>query len=229
MVIIFKNRESEYHDWLRANPIGYVLTTSTSMSPLYMSLHLSRCHKISVYTRNMAKDAFTGRQYIKVCSNSAVDLLSWVKSNGGQDFTVRCSFCSPLPTVEGSDEIDVYRSALAADVSASQRDSVDARRHRLANASGLPRSVATTATIYLRNADVIAEVLARAAGICERCNRPAPFERATDRSPYLEVHHMIQLSKGGADTVENAVAICPNCHRQAHFGYAGRTDRTPEG
>jgi histidinol dehydrogenase len=25
------------------------------------------------------------------------------------------------------------------------------------------------------------------------------------------------LADGGADTVENAVAVCPNCHRAAHY------------
>jgi len=48
--------------------------------------------------------------------------------------------------------------------------------------------------------------------------KPAPFLRKKDQSPYLEVHHMIQLADGGEDTTENAVALCPNCHRQLHFG-----------
>jgi 5-methylcytosine-specific restriction protein A len=34
----------------------------------------------------------------------------------------------------------------------------------------------------------------------------------------LEVHHKKQLSEGGEDTVENAIALCPNCHREAHYG-----------
>jgi hypothetical protein len=28
----------------------------------------------------------------------------------------------------------------------------------------------------------------------------------------------VPLARGGEDTVENAVAVCPNCHREAHFG-----------
>ena len=27
---------------------------------------------------------------------------------------------------------------------------------------------------------------------------------------------IVELSKGGEDTVENAVALCPNCHRKMH-------------
>ncbi|MDH7515993.1 MAG: HNH endonuclease, partial [Bacteroidota bacterium] len=65
---------------------------------------------------------------------------------------------------------------------------------------------------------VIAEVLARANGICESCRQPAPFRRASDGSPYLEVHHRVWLSRGGEDTVSNAVALCPNCHRRMHYG-----------
>lgn len=26
------------------------------------------------------------------------------------------------------------------------------------------------------------------------------------------------LSDGGSDTTNNAVAICPNCHRELHYG-----------
>ncbi|MGE8574311.1 MAG: HNH endonuclease signature motif containing protein [Burkholderia contaminans] len=29
---------------------------------------------------------------------------------------------------------------------------------------------------------------------------------------------MVQLADGGEDTTENAVAVCPNCHRRAHCG-----------
>jgi 5-methylcytosine-specific restriction protein A len=54
---------------------------------------------------------------------------------------------------------------------------------------------------YRRNADVIAEVLHRANGICEHCHAQAPFQRESDSSPYLEVHHRILLSNGGEDTV----------------------------
>ncbi|WP_256325004.1 HNH endonuclease signature motif containing protein [Nitrosomonas sp. Nm132] len=42
--------------------------------------------------------------------------------------------------------------------------------------------------------------------------------RKHDGSPYLEVHHKIPLAFGGEDTVVNAIALCPNCHREAHYG-----------
>jgi 5-methylcytosine-specific restriction protein A len=39
-----------------------------------------------------------------------------------------------------------------------------------------------------------------------------------DGTPYLEVHHVKWLALGGSDTVSNAVALCPNCHRLMHHG-----------
>ena len=88
----------------------------------------------------------------------------------------------------------------------------------MAQAPKLPKKTKVLATEYIRNADVIAEVLLRANGRCELCDQPAPFARRADGSPYLEVHHKKWLSDDGEDTVENAHALCPNCHRRKHYG-----------
>ena len=56
----------------------------------------------------------------------------------------------------------------------------------------------------------------RANGVCQLCGQPAPFVDKKGR-PYLESHHLIWLSKGGEDTVENTAALCPNCHRKMHI------------
>ncbi len=55
----------------------------------------------------------------------------------------------------------------------------------------------------------------RANGICEGCNEIAPFE--TKSGPYLEVHHLTRLADGGADLPQNVIALCPTCHRKAHY------------
>ena len=54
-----------------------------------------------------------------------------------------------------------------------------------------------------------------AAGLCQLCNQKAPFTNSKG-DPYLEAHHIVWVSKGGHDTVENTVALCPNCHRKMH-------------
>jgi 5-methylcytosine-specific restriction enzyme A len=60
----------------------------------------------------------------------------------------------------------------------------------------------------------------RAAGVCEACACPAPFNDIDGR-PFLEVHHIDRLSDGGPDDPERVAAICPNCHRNIHFGKLG--------
>ncbi|MBU3729424.1 MAG: hypothetical protein FGM37_09300 [Phycisphaerales bacterium] len=68
---------------------------------------------------------------------------------------------------------------------------------------------------FYRDPHVAACVLAYARGRCEACLREAIFNRPNG-TPYLEVHHVTPLANGGPDTVENTVALCPNCHRRAH-------------
>ncbi|SEN69198.1 HNH endonuclease [Nitrosomonas marina] len=80
-----------------------------------------------------------------------------------------------------------------------------------------PANVQTTVTEYARDPAVVAWVLSEAEGICECCDNPAPFKRE-DGSPFLEVHHVLRLADGGEDTIKNAVALCPNCHRELHYG-----------
>ena len=117
-------------------------------------------------------------------------------------------------------ELRGHEAAFSAKVEASLQDSASRRRERLRESARRPARLLAQVYVYDRNPDVVAEVLARANGVCEVCRKPAPFRRAKDGSLYLEVHHKVQLAANGEDTVENAIAVCPNCHRCAHFGEA---------
>lgn len=113
---------------------------------------------------------------------------------------------------------DDYEKNINVEINSSRKDSKDARQERLLKASKIPEPILKIQRGYNRNSDVIVTVLDRANGKCEKCNNNAPFIRASDKSPYLEVHHNIMLSQGGEDTVENAMAVCPNCHKELHYG-----------
>lgn len=95
--------------------------------------------------------------------------------------------------------------------------SSEKRREKLFKANTTPERVIVSTYAFQRNPLVVAEVLALAGGKCQSCLSDAPFKREDGR-PYLEVHHIEWLANGGEDSVENAIALCPNCHRQAHFG-----------
>lgn len=69
---------------------------------------------------------------------------------------------------------------------------------------------------YFRDDKVRRAVIARAAGKCEYCGETAFRNR--DGYGFLEAHHIIALSEEGRDKVSNVIALCPNHHREAHFG-----------
>jgi 5-methylcytosine-specific restriction protein A len=126
--------------------------------------------------------------------------------------------------------LDKIENDFEARVRESSQLTDQARKHRLSLARKSPESYLAQVTLFRRNPDVVAEVLKQAMGVCQQCKKEAPFIRLSDGSPYLEVHHKKRLSEGGEDTVKNAIALCPNCHRKNHFGFdddAQATARQP--
>lgn len=70
---------------------------------------------------------------------------------------------------------------------------------------------------YIRDPKVVAYVLKNAKGKCHDCKMDGPFISKLTNLPFLEVHHIQMLKDGGEDTIENAIALCPNCHRKRHY------------
>lgn len=59
-------------------------------------------------------------------------------------------------------------------------------------------------------------VVHRASGYCEGCETAAPF-RKPNGTPFLEPHHTTRVADDGPDHPEQVIALCPNCHRRAHY------------
>ena len=80
-----------------------------------------------------------------------------------------------------------------------------------------PKRYKSTIWEYYRRPEVKAWVIQQAKDHCELCDQHAPFQ--TDGNLwFLEVHHLRRLADGGSDRIENTVALCPNCHREMHYG-----------
>lgn len=87
------------------------------------------------------------------------------------------------------------------------------------------RSVSNSNTSYTRS-DLIRDFALRVAdGECQACHDSAPFKNKSGK-PFLEVHHLFRISDGGVDAPENVVAVCPNCHREIHYGQSGEEINT---
>lgn len=79
-----------------------------------------------------------------------------------------------------------------------------------------PQSKKTKVIRYERDKEVVKHVLERSRDTCERC-ASTPFMKENGR-PGLHVHHIQTLAEGGPDTTDNTIALCPNCHSEAHLG-----------
>ncbi len=172
---------------------------------------------------NESVNLITIRNLERLTNNLSTQILIKKSDNLPLKPRTRAGGWSEVYNVEDLDLVKIqiyeqYIKDLDQDVLKS-KESNDAKRHeRLVSVSKKPEKIQLISSGFKRNADVIVEVLKRANGKCERCNQQAPFTRKSDLSPYLEVHHLIPLAEDGDDTIENAMALCPNCHREVHFG-----------
>lgn len=100
--------------------------------------------------------------------------------------------------------------------------SLEEKRRRALAAAKVPTKVTkdVTRNFYERSEAVKDYVLSRAAGICEACEKSAPFRRRNG-TPYLEPHHIRRVSDGGPDDPRYVAGICPTCHRRIHHGEDG--------
>lgn len=83
-------------------------------------------------------------------------------------------------------------------------------------AKEVPQKAQKSETLVYYRSPYIKEMVKQFAdGRCQMCGGSAPFYDKDD-NPYLEEHHVKRLADGGSDTIDNVVAICPNCHRKVH-------------
>lgn len=137
---------------------------------------------------------------------------------GARQVTIRNTLDRYTNILISESNQDQLNSSFIENVQISQKDTSDERKTRISVACKEVESFQITTTVYKRNPDVVSETLYRAQGNCERCKKKAPFVRSKDGTAYLEVHHIKQLAHGGEDSLENTLALCPNCHREMHFG-----------
>ena len=109
--------------------------------------------------------------------------------------------------IKGLQEKKDYKASRASDDQVLQK--------AIENQSEIVSRREVFSTVCLRDAYVSEYAKRRANGHCQLCEQPAPFLN-NDGKPYLETHHIDWISQGGSDTINNTVALCPNCHRKMH-------------
>jgi 5-methylcytosine-specific restriction protein A len=137
----------------------------------------------------------------------------------GENGQPRKVWVFPLKAVAGLASLTLPESTYAQQeerlVKQAQKLSHEELKRRAKQAPRKPGTSQTSSQQYARDPHVTAFAKRRANGICQLCGNPAPF-LSPDGEPYLECHHVIWLAQGGEDSIENTVALCPNCHRRVH-------------
>lgn len=218
----------------------YVVIKATLSGGKYANSWLEQGRRLKYFFKSISqgeKQVF-GEHFqanAAILKNRDIPILTFVRPSDTGPFKFHGAFIYASHHVEtdGSKWFELVRNREQRDVPAdaefladefntlvekSLSDSAPERQKRLKKSPKKPAKILVQTYAYARNPDVVAEVLARAAGHCERCKVPGPFLSRATGKPYLEVHHKITLANGGDDTVENAIALCPNCHRQSHYG-----------
>ncbi|MPN23951.1 hypothetical protein SDC9_171344 [bioreactor metagenome] len=98
---------------------------------------------------------------------------------------------------------------------ARSMNSSELRLRAIQNSSQVVSCRKVERQVFIRDPYISEYAKRRANGKCQLCNSSAPF-KTTQGDPYLECHHIDWVSKGGSDTIDNTVALCPNCHRRMH-------------
>ena len=198
----FRNKEDEFDTWVKSHSFGLVINSRPAgLNPEYLIAHRPDCD--SFQSHPGAKTV-----YSKHCFDSAIQAIEYLHNEGYPEPSFGCSKCkvSALLTTGNAHQLEESVIKLLARGFISPP---------LGNRT--PRRVATLpVTLIQRDPAVVAWVRSESKGKCELCSANAPFMTADGR-PYLEVHHVRTLAAGGADTIDNAVALCPNCHRSMHY------------
>ncbi|MED1792863.1 HNH endonuclease signature motif containing protein [Brevibacillus nitrificans] len=111
---------------------------------------------------------------------------------------------------------DTIRSVQESKERKARKMSLEDLKRRATNARKTSSRRSGLVTTHDRDAYVAEYAKRRANGICQLCEELAPFHNKQGE-PYLETHHVEWLARGGEDSIENTVALCPNCHKKMHI------------
>ena len=144
----------------------------------------------------------------------------YMASHPDVEGSCRSVWVFPLQLVEGDRSLQVAEELIRKNRKRSERLARNLSDKELVKRAADIKSRAgcrrATVDLYEKNVFVAELARRKANGICQLCDQPAPFSDRHGR-PYLETHHITWIAAGGEDTIENTVALCPNCHTKMHI------------
>ena len=162
-------------------------------------------------------EVFVPTEYIYRGIVSLMDKV-YQDNQKGEDGVPRKVWMFPLKLHEGSQTISeslLTKHRKEKEKLAEKLSLSNLQKRAEQNESEKVSSRKVISNVFIRDAFVAEYAKRKANGVCQLCGQKAPFSNR-EGSPYLECHHIEWISEGGSDTIENTVALCPNCHRKMH-------------
>lgn len=209
---IFVDQQKDLYKQYSGYILGYGIVTSPPVFDNSDGRWYSNIGQLRQFANPVFIDAF--RNFITISQTNSVteirndqwERLKWLvnQSNPGTFQNV------------AAPDVEVLNKEFEEAVKKEKSKSIDKLKKDAKNKASMPIASNVQTKIYHRDPTIAAYVKKRANGCCQLCGQKAPFNDQNG-DPYLECHHIDWLSKGGMDSAENCVALCPNCHRKMHI------------
>jgi 5-methylcytosine-specific restriction enzyme A len=157
------------------------------------------------YTKEPGKVIYIGQM---VCTGFQEKIAPDIKGNDRKVYVFELQPLSKFIMVDMEEELN--------DDEIWQTPLIENRKRAFEAAEENPQVVTRNQSIIKRSEIIRIYVIQRANEHCEFCEKEAPFRTVKGRA-YLESHHIRRLTDGGPDNPIYMAALCPNCHRKAHF------------
>lgn len=180
---------------------GYIVATGNVIEEPYLEYEDGKTWRakiaVNILDNPISIDAF--RDFITISRTGSI-----TKLNDEQ-------YSKLLELISGKNEIEQLKEEHAKTLSLEEL-----KKYASKNSKQVVAVTQVATPRYHRDPYIAQYAKELANGVCQLCNAQAPF---TDNkgNPYLESHHIIWLSNGGSDSIDNTVALCPNCHRKMHI------------
>lgn len=200
-LIVFEREDTPYLQWIDDNPNGYVVNTGRGRNSSYFTLHRSSCRTISRYIKGQYEGGYTARDYIKVCSNDAQEILYWASMNRPKvsGFNSLCKKCKPDPHINQV----VYPDQVPTDETYIE---------------GATRIV--TVNYYERSSSARKKCIENWGLSCRVCGMQFEERYGEIGRGFIHVHHLRELHSINreyeVDPIQDLRPVCPNCHAMLH-------------
>ena len=141
--------------------------------------------------------------------------LTWLAPPSSPD-TELLAVLVPLVRARLTETRTIYAPTAVLETLHERSHTIGQRLARLPAGLLHPEKTTQTVTAWQRDPAVRAWVLRRADGACEYCSDPVQY--ADTHSTFLKLFNPRSFITGGPDSVDNTVALCPNCFQVGELG-----------